>query len=65
MAANGDTPGVQSAVNGLVKDLASQLTRIPQDIKVIHSLIEAAFNNELINDKKYIKVPVSFDDIAY
>jgi len=65
MSTNGATSGVQSAVTGLVKDIASQLNRLPQDLTVVNSLVEAAFSSGLVDDKKYFGFQTPLRDITY
>ena len=48
-----DDAAIQPAAPGLVKDLMSQLTRFPQDLSIVNSIVEAALNGGLVDDKKY------------
>ena len=48
-----DDAAIQPAAPGLVKDLMSQLTRFPQDLSIANSIVEAALNGGLVDDKKY------------
>ena len=48
-----DDAAIQPEAPGLVKDLMSQLTRFPQDLSIANSIVEAALNGGLVDDKKY------------
>ncbi len=59
----GVTP--KKALHEWLQDLESQLTRIPQDLGVVKSLVDAALSQGLVNDRKFVQLPCLDFDIDY
>ncbi|KAH8646471.1 fatty acid oxygenase [Tricladium varicosporioides] len=54
MPSSHPAPTAHSVISGLGKDLETQLTRIPEDLTAINSLVEAAFSGGLVDDRKLL-----------
>ena len=54
LKSNGDSDEVtaQQTIQGWIKDIGSQLGRIPEDLSVLNGLVGASLTNGTVDDRK-------------